>query len=405
MRRIPLIFAAALTCLVAATIFAPGASAGNFDARKMGCDGEDPATCPTATVGQGYSLTIYLIPPDSGRGEDFDCATFGVSSGSFPPGLSISDEGVISGTPTQAGSYSFFLTVYYNKTPLCHKLQSDDSFVINVNAAKPKLTVTTPSLPDASINQPYTAPALTATGDTVNSWTLAGGTLPPGLTLAANGVISGTPTQSGTFSFSVQANGNGTSDTRPLSIFVLAPLELQSLTGKKPPTAGWTSKKAVNAALVTGVKAVGGRGPYAFSSTGALPPGITLNATTGALTGAGTAAGRFESTITVTDATGTKASVPWRFTILPLLDFAKLRGLPVGKVDRLYSARIPVTGKDARTAEFALSGKIPPGLELDETTGRLTGTLLRAGTYRVRVFAFSASGAPISKLFTIRVRA
>ena len=404
MRRFRLVLTVAFAC-VASMVLVSGASAGNFDASKMGCVGEDPATCPTGTVGQPYSLTIYLLPPDGGRGEDFNCARFHVSSGNFPPGLSVSDEGLISGTPTQAGKYEFFLTVTYDKFPACAKVPSDDSFIININAAKPSLTVTTPSLPDASINQPYTAPALTATGDTVNSWTLAGGTLPPGVTLAPNGVISGTPTQSGTFSFTVQANGNGTSATRPLSIFVLAPLELQSLTGKKPPTAGWTSKKAVNAPLVTGVKAVGGRGPYTFSSTGALPPGVTLNTATGAITGAATTAGRYDSTINVTDAAGGKASVAWRFTILPLLDFAKLRGLPVGKVGRLYSARIPVTGKDASTAQFAISGKIPPGLELDETTGRLTGTLLRAGTYRVRVFAFSAGGAPISKVFTIRVRA
>jgi hypothetical protein len=404
MRRLRLILTFVLVCVAAAT-FVSGAAAGNFDKTKMGCTGDAPAVCPTGTVGQGYSLTIYLLPPDGGRGEDFACATFHVTSGDFPPGLSISDEGLISGTPTAAGQYRFYLTVRYDKPNCPFKTASDDEFIININAAKPKLTVSTASLPDANINQPYTAPALVASGDTVNSWTLAGGALPPGLTLAANGVISGTPTQAGAFGFTVQANGNGTSDTKQLSIFVLAPLELQSLTGKKPPTIGWTSKKAVNASLVTGVKAVGGRAPYTFASTGVLPPGITLNTTTGALTGAGTTAGRFESTITVTDATGAKASVPWRFTIVPLLDFAKLRGLPVGQVDRLYSARIPVTGKDARTAEFAISGKIPPGLELDETTGRLTGTLLRAGTYRVRVYAFSESGAPVSKIFTIRVRA
>ena len=78
---------------------------------------------------------------------------------------------------------------------------------------------------------------------------------------------------------------------------------------------------------------------------------------------------------------------------------------PAGKVDRRYSAKFPVTGKEARTAEFAIAGKIPPGLELDETTGRLTGMLLKAGSYRIRVFAFSATGAPVSKLFVIRVRA
>jgi hypothetical protein len=401
MRRLRILVLAAVASLAIITLTS-NASASDFASGPCVGDVTTTMICPTATVGQSYSVQFTLKEPGDA------CPTFSVTSGGLPPGLSLSsDEGVASGTPTQPGSFTFYITVRYTcgiggKGP---DVRSDQEYTINVNAAKPRLTVTTPSLPDANINQSYTAPALTASGDTVNSWTLASGTLPPGLTLAANGVISGTPTQPGLFGFAVQANGNGTSDTRGLSIFVVAPLELQSLLGKKAPTAGWTSKKAVNAALVTGVKAVGGRAPYAFSSTGALPPGITLNTATGAITGAGTAAGRFDATIAVTDATGAKASVPWRFTIVPLLDFAKLRGLPVGRIDRLYSGRIPVTGKDARTAEFAISGKIPPGLELDETTGRLTGTLLKAGTYRVRIYAFSESGAPISKVFTIRVRA
>jgi large repetitive protein len=394
MRRIRILIVAVAASLAVLAV-ASSASAGDF--ADGPCSGEPSKVCPTATAGQAYSAQFTLKEPG-------DCGpSFAVSSGGLPPGLSLaSDEGVARGTPTQAGSYTFFITVSYS----CGlKFPSDQQYTINVNPAPPHLVVSTTSMPDAAINQSYTAPALTASGDTVNSWTLAGGTLPPGLTLAPTGVISGTPTQSGTFGFTVQANGNGTTDTKQLSIFVVAPLELQSLVGKKPPTTGLTAKTTVNAQLTTGVKAVGGRAPYTFSSTGALPPGITLNTTTGALTGSGTTAGKFASTVTVTDSTGAKVSVPWSFTILPLIDFAKGKALPLGKVNALYSARIPVTGKDARTAEFAISGKIPPGLELDETTGRLTGTLLKAGTYRLRVFAFSESGAPISKVFVIKVRA
>jgi hypothetical protein len=141
-----------------------------------------------------------------------------------------------------------------------------------------------------------------------------------------------------------------------------------------------------------------------FTATGTLPPGMTLDSATGKITGSGTAAGRYPFTVTVTDGSGQTASVEWNITILPLLDFRKGKGLPLGHLNRLYSARVPVSGKDAKTAQFAIAGKIPPGLELDET-GRLTGTLLKKGTYRVTVYAFSESGAPISKVFTIRVRA
>ena len=90
---------------------------------------------------------------------------------------------------------------------------------------KPTITVTTASLPDANINQPYTSPGLTATGATISSWSLAGGTLPAGLTLGANGVITGTPTQSGTFNVHGAGERRAVSSaTKQLSLFVLAPL-------------------------------------------------------------------------------------------------------------------------------------------------------------------------------------
>jgi len=404
MRRFRMIVLAALLAVVGSLLVAPGAAAGNFDEQKMGCAGEDPAICPPARVGQGYSLTIYLTPPDAGRGEDFDCATFQASSGDFPPGLSISDEGIISGTPTAAGSFGFYLTVRYNKTPSCSKTPSDDRFVINVVPAIVRLFVATNGLPNANIGQAYPSQTLTTSGGAASSWLLAGGSLPPGVQLGSNGVISGTPTASGLFSFTVQANGPSNSDTKQLSIFVVAPLELQDLRGKKAPTTGLTASSLLNAPLTTGLKAVGGRTPYVFSSTGAIPPGMALDPATGTITGTGTVAGTYSSTLTVTDQTGTKQSVPFRITVKPLLQFVAAKVLPIGRANRFYATRIPVAGKDARTAIFALAGRIPPGLELNETTRRLEGTPLVAGRFRVRVFAFAATGSPISKLFTITVR-
>ncbi len=352
------------------------------------------------TEGSAYALDIKLKEPWD------DCTEFSVSSGDFPAGLSVSNNGNVRGTPTKAGSYTFYLTVSWKSTPPCvTQSPSDRKFTINVAPQVVRAFVSTGSLPDASIGQAYTAPGLSMANGSVSSWTLAGGTLPPGLTLAANGVISGTPTASGMHSFTVQANASPNNDTKGLSIFVVAPLELQALDGKKPPTTGLTARALLNAPLTTGVKAVGGRGAYTFATTGTLPPGLTLDAATGALTGAGSKAGTYRSTITVTDQTGAKQSLPFSITILPLIDFVKGKTLPQGRVDRFYAARLPVTGKDARTALFAVAGRIPPGLELNETTRRLEGTLLVPGTYRLRVYAFSASGAPISKLFTIRVRA
>jgi hypothetical protein len=410
MRRVRLILTLAVLCVAGLVVVSSGAAQSFADAPCTEQIG-DNKICPSATAGVPYALDIRLQEPWPG------CHSIALTSGDFPPGLTVSSDGNIRGTPTTPGSYSFYLTVSWSATPPCiTKTPGDQKFTIKVNGdsgAPPPpppppppvqhLAVSTASLPDANLSQAYTAPALTASGGSVSSWSLAGGTLPAGVTLGSNGVISGTPTQGGTFTFTVQANGSPNNDTKQLSLFVLAPLEVQTLFGAKAPQAGLTAKAALAAALTTGVKAVGGRGPYAFASAGALPPGITLDPATGLLTGRATTAGRFSATVTVTDATGAKASVPWTFTILPLLEFAKGKGLPAGTVGRLYSARIPISGKEAKNATFTIAGKLPPGLALDGS-GRLAGTFAKPGTYRVKVIASSPSGARVSKSFRVSVR-
>ena len=407
MRRLKLLGLASLVC-VAALMVVSDASAGNFDKFRMGCLDEEPAVCPAGTVGQPYSLTIYLdrdSDSDPDRGADFDCATYHVSSGVFPPGLSVSDEGLVSGTPTQAGHFDFYLTVEYHRTSFCPgKTPSDDRFVINVNPGAPKLTISTASLPDANVNQAYTSPPLAASGAPVNSWSLASGTLPAGLTLAPNGVISGTPTQGGLFGFTVQANATGASDTHQLTLFILAPLAIQTLTDKTPPTAGLTAKRLVDQPLATGVKAVGGRGPYTFSSEGEMPPGITLDPATGSIAGAGTTAGGYPVTVTITDATGAKASVAWNITILPLLSFARnVKAPAAGHVGSRYHWTFKTTGA-SKTRTFALRGKRPPGLTLDKATGTLAGTPTKRGSYRITIRVAGDSATVVQKSFTIRIR-
>ena len=397
MRRFKVLVLAAAMAVGAAVALVPAASALDI------ADGEPPA----GTVGVAYSYTWKMS-----EGSGSYPMTWSIESGSLPPGLSLrtaedTRSATASGTPTKAGSYSFYVVVK-DKPNSGGPPSTEMKYTIVINpgsgaAPAPTMTVTTASLPDAAINQPYTAPGLTASGATVTSWALAGGTLPAGVTLGANGVLSGTPTQSGTFTFTVKANASAASATKQLSLFVSAPLAIQTLVDKTPPARGLTAKKAVNAPLATGVKAVGGRPPYTFTAEGTMPPGLTLDSATGKISGAGTTAGRYPFTVTVTDGAGAKATVAWNVTILALIDFTKGKGLPIGHVGQDYSARIPVRGKDSRTAQFAVAGEIPPGLEVGED-GRLTGTLLKAGVYRLQVYAFTESGAPISKTFRVRVR-
>ena len=398
MRRIRIVTVLTFVCF-SALVLASAAPASDFADEPCATPSGDSYVCPTATAGESYSLDIQVKEPWPG------CTSMRVSSGAFPPGLSLSSEGNIRGTPTTPGSYKFYLTVSWSDTPPCVRganADSDRQFIINVNPGKPRLIVSTTGLPDAAINQPYTAPALTASGATVSAWSLVSGALPPGITLNPNGVISGTPTQSGVFSFVVQASGEGATDTKQLSIFVLAPLDL-GLAPNGTPAA--SQPLAVSVKLATaftwGVKATGGREPYTYTAD-ALPPGITLNPD-GTVTGTPIRAGVTRSTITVKDVRGTTDTLRVTFTTQALLAFHKTKVAKVGTVGRAYSWRLPVSGA-SETKTFLASGNYPPGLSLDEKTGFLTGTPLVAGTFKVKFWALGDAGTQVSKTYRLKIQ-
>jgi len=395
MRRIRILAVLAIACFSALAL-ASGAPAGDFADEPCSDVGGDRFLCPTATAGSGYSLRILLKEP-------YECSVMRVTSGSFPPGLSLASEGVVSGTPTRAGEYTFFVTVSYENCGADFKSASDRQFTIRVNEQQARLIVSTAGLPEANIGQAYTAPPLTAAGGTVTSWTLASGVLPTGVTLNPNGIISGTPTQSGSFPFVVQANGSPNNDTRQLSLFVLAPLDLGLAPAGTP-----IAKQPVpvnmklTEAFTWGVKATGGREPYAYTAD-KLPAGVTLNPD-GTVTGTPTLAGVTKSTITVKDGRGTADTLQVTFTTKALLAFHRTKQPRVGTVGKNYSWRLPVGGA-SETRIFLVSGAIPPGLELDEETGFLTGTPLVGGSFRVKIWVLGDSGTQISKKYRIKVKA
>ncbi len=370
---------------VIAAIAAPAGMAFGFD---------DSVNPPNGTVGTPYSFKFV------GR-EGCPPYKFVITSGGLPPGLSLSDEGVLSGTPTTPGAYGFWVDIEQlgcGCPPQQDSCHSQRPFEIDIAG---KLIVATSSLPDAPINQPYSQ-QLSATGGSISSWSLASGALPDGLTLSTGGLISGTPAKPGSFTFTVRANGSPNSDQKTLSIFVAAPLALGGPTGAAPKS----QPVPVNAKIATpfawGVRATGGRAPYTYSST-PLPAGLVLNPD-GTVTGTPTAASSGLVTFTVTDVLGTKATLDVRLTVKALLAFSARATPKVGKVDRPYSWRIPVSGA-SKLKVFLASGSFPPGLELDEDTGVLSGTPLQAGGYRIKIWVIGDAGTLISKRYTIRIRA
>ena len=165
----------------------------------------------------------------------------------------------------------------------------------------PPVSVTTTSLPGGEVGQLYSQ-TLAATGGTPPyTWTVDAGSLPPGVVLdSASGVVSGTPTSAGTFVFTMKATDAGApalSDTQELSVAVApAPVPPPEITTTSLPNG------TVGQPYSQTLQATGGTSPLTWSlESGALPAGLALNASTGALTGTPTAGGTSSFTARVTD--------------------------------------------------------------------------------------------------------
>ena len=160
------------------------------------------------------------------------------------------------------------------------------------------LSVTTTSLPGGQVGTAYSQAVAATGGVTPYSWSVTSGSLPPGLTLdTSTGGISGKPTAYGTFDFTMTVTDSETpamTASQPLSI-VVKPAPLVITTTSLPAATGGQSYTAPLAAT-------GGVTPYTWSvPPGTLPPGLTLDSSTGVISGVPDVAGTYPFTVTVTD--------------------------------------------------------------------------------------------------------
>jgi len=153
-----------------------------------------PPTLPNGTIGVAYSQTITA----SGGTPPY---TFAVTSGVPPPGLVLSIAGVLSGTPTTAGTYTF--TVRATDSLGCF---AEVTYTIVIVSAPgcPELTLAPPTLPGGTLGVAYSQTITASGGTPPYTFTVTSGTPPAGLELSAAGVLSGTPTTAGTYAFVVR---------------------------------------------------------------------------------------------------------------------------------------------------------------------------------------------------------
>jgi Putative Ig domain len=353
------------------------------------------ATLPQGVVGALYNGSFSVTGGTSPY-------TWNVVSGQLPPGLSVAaTTGAISGTPTSAGNYSFGIKVTDSGSSVQSATTTVSLPVVAAPATPTALTITSSSLPPGAMGTAYSASLQSSGGTAPLAWSITSGGLPNGLSLSATtGLISGTPTGSGTTNLTATiADSSNPSQTKsiPLTLVIAAPL---SITASGLPSG--TQSTSYSQAL----QASGGTGSYTWSiSSGALPAGLSLSATTGLISGTPTVSGNFSIGVTVKDA---GSPIQTAAGILALSVVAagsplaiSTTSLSAGITNASFSSSLNATGGTAPYT-WSVSGTLPAGLAF-ANTGTISGTPTAIGTTSP-TFTVTDSSSPVqSKTTTLPI--
>ncbi len=319
-----------------------------------------PSPLPSATVGVSYNQTIQT----TGATPPFQ---WSVGSG-FPPGLTLNaSTGVISGTPTTAGVYSFVVQL------TASNLQGVAQFSLTV--AAPQLVLAASTLFNGQVGLVYSASFSVSGGTPPYTWSTSGNT--DGLSIDPKaGVLSGTPQTAGTFNFSATVTDSAhATASQNVSLTVTAP-SLIVTTGAPLPSGTVGVPYDQKFSIVVS----GGTPPYTWSLTSAAVPGLTFNASTVELSGTPSTPGTFTLNLQVTDSVGNAASRNFSLTVAPAaLSIVTNRQLTGASLNVAFTEALSATGG---TPPYTWSANgLPAGLTLNSSTGVLSGTPTAAGSF------------------------
>jgi large repetitive protein len=247
-----------------------------------------PRICPLAVVGKPY---VVLVTGEAGCGPDPNVPGSGLPyqfrllNGSLPPGLRLEKNGLLTGTPTTVGTWSFWVELSDEDPPSaswCVPKKSEREFTIQVSA------------PPATVGTPYKV-GVGSAGIEATTWSIASGMLPPGLALSPSaGTISGTPAITGAFQLELSAKDSaGRTATVELVVVVYPKLVFA--------TSQLLSLKVSRSFHAT-IRTSGGVRPVKLRvRSGRLPVGMRFNRNTGVLSGRPHKAGVYRVTIEARD--------------------------------------------------------------------------------------------------------
>ena len=326
-----------------------------------------PTTLPDASLNVTYNEQFTQAGATG--------ATNWSETGSLPTGITLTTTGVLAGKPTAAGSFTITVTV------------KDSQNCAGIQVVKLRVCPSIPifpgslTLPTGTVEKQYSEQFTQVGGVAPVTWSETGA-LPADITLTTAGLFAGTPTEKGTFPFTLTVkDANGCTENSALALIVncgiiqVSPTSLLAGTVKTPYSQQFTQG--------------GGEGSLIWSEAGALPTGITLT-TAGLLTGTPTVKGAFPITVTVKDSNG--CSGTWTptltvgcqtITVTPIT-------LPLGQVNIPYTRQFAQVGAVGATT-WSETGALPTGITLT-SSGKLAGTPTQQGIFPITVTVKDANG-------------
>jgi CSLREA domain-containing protein len=340
-----------------------------------------PVNLPAATVNTAYPTTLTASPAGTAY-------SFALTSGLLPNGLTLNGDGTFSGAPVQSGTFNFRVTASGWGT--CSGFRD---YVLLVNC--PGVTLNPASLPGGTLGTAYNQ-SVSASPAGSYSYRVTSGALPGGLTLnPANGVITGTPTASGTYSFTIAATAGTCAGSQSYTVTIVCSgvsFTTTTLPGAQAGVA-YSQTLGVNPA-----------GSYTFSLvTGNLPPGFTLNAATGVISGMATATGSYSFTVQALAVNGCGASQGYTLIVACPTVTVNPVTLPNGTSGAAYNQSLSAT-PGGNYSFSKTSGSLPPGLSLS-AAGSLSGNPTTQGSYSFTVTATGFGSCSGSRQYTLTITA
>jgi hypothetical protein len=313
----------------------------------------------------------------------------GLVASSLPAGLTLSSAGVLSGTPTTAGSFGFGVQVTDQAGAGAYKY-------ITMTVGTGLVITTSSPLAAAATGTAYTQ-AFAAAGSSFSlTWSITSGTLPPGLTLSTAGVLSGTPTTAGTFSFTVRvADAAGGSASGLFSLTVASGLRITT-SSLSTGTAGVSYSQTLAAS--------GGTPPYIWIvASGTLPTGMALSST-GVLSGTPLTSGTYAPGIRVMDSAGLNSTSTFTLIVSGGVAITTPATLSAGVAGTAYSTTLAASGGTTPYSWSLTLGSLPSGLTLT-SAGVLSGTPTSAGSSAFMLKVTDAAGLTVNSLFSLEITA